>query len=170
MRRIQPGTRFEARRSLCVTGELFMPDKQPLEPLLTQAPPADDLGVKDFLDRFAEAFTAGDGEAVAKLWRTPAFVLSAEMARPVSEPSEVAEFFGGARDQYNEIGITGTRAEIVRLDEISDHLVMVRVRWPYLDKDGDAMGAETSTYTLSREGDDDWKIRIAVMHGQEALN
>jgi ketosteroid isomerase-like protein len=147
-----------------------MPQKQDLDELLTQAPPDDDLGVKNFLDRFAEAFTAGDGEAVATLWETPAFVLSVDMARPVSAASEVAEFFGGARDQYNEVGITGTRAEIVRLDEISDHLVMVRVRWPYLDKDGREMGAETSTYTLARKGDGDWKIRIAVMHGQEALN
>jgi ketosteroid isomerase-like protein len=147
-----------------------MADKQPLEPMLHQEPPEDDLGVKDFLDRFAEAFTSGDGEAVATLWDTPAFVLSADMARPVNEASEVAEFFGGSREQYNEIGITGTRAEIVRLDEISDHLVMVRVRWPYLDNSGNEMGAETSTYTLARKGDGGWKIRISVMHGAEAVN
>lgn len=159
-----------ARTVLFASREDPTPDKLKLDPLLTQEPPGDDLGVKDFLDRFAEAFTSGDGAAVAEFWETPAFVLSADMAQPVNEASEVAEFFGGARDQYNEIGITGTRAEIVRLDEISDHLVMVRVRWPYLDKDRQEMGAETSTYTLARMGDGDWKIRVSVMHGQEAVN
>jgi hypothetical protein len=46
---------------------------------------------------------------------------------------------------------------------------MVRVRWPYLTPDGREMGAETSTYTLARQ-DGDWKLRVAVMHGQEAPN
>jgi ketosteroid isomerase-like protein len=141
-----------------------------LEELLTQAPPKDDLGVQDFLDSFAKALTAGDGEVIAEMWETPAFVLGEGMARAVSEPEEVAEFFGGAREEYNELGIVDTRPHIVRLDEISDHLVMVRVRWPYLDKDGREVGAETSTYTLARDGDGDWKLRITVMHGREAVN
>lgn len=147
-----------------------MADAPDLEEMLHQPTPEDDLGVKAYLDRFAEALTGGDGDAIAKMWQTPAFVLSADMARAVNTPAEVAEFFGGAREQYREIGITDTRAEIVRLDEISDHLVMVRVRWPYLDDAGHEMGAETSTYTLAREGDGDWKLRVAVMHGQEAVN
>lgn len=58
----------------------------------------------------------------------------------------------------------------MRLDEITDHMVMVRVRWPYLDPQGREMGAETSTYTLVRQGAGEWKLRVAVMHGKEAVN
>jgi hypothetical protein len=141
-----------------------------LEEMLSQEPPDDDLGVKEYLDGFAVALTAGDGAAIAEMWETPAFVLGQDMARVVNEPAEVAEFFGGARDQYRELGITDTRADIVRLDEITDHMVMVRVRWPYLDAEGREMGAETSTYTLVRQGSGDWKLRVAVMHGREAVN
>jgi hypothetical protein len=147
-----------------------MSDKPDLDEMLHQPRPSDDLGVKEYLDGFARALTAGDGSAIAEMWETPAFVLGADMARVVNTPKEVAQFFGGARDQYREIGITDTRAEIVRLDEITDHLVMVRVRWPYLDSNGREMGAEASTYTLVRQGDGDWKLRVAVMHGQEAAN
>jgi hypothetical protein len=143
---------------------------QNLEELLSQAPPEDDLGVKEFLNAFKEALTAGDGEAIAEMWETPAFVLGQDMARVVSAPEEVAEFFGGAREQYREIGITDTRAEIVRLDEITDQMVMVRVRWPYIDSQGREMGAECSTYTLVRPAKGEWKMRIAVMHGKEAVN
>ena len=32
------------------------------------------------------------------------------------------------------------------------------------------MGAETSTYTLVRQGSGEWKMRVAVMHGKEAVN
>lgn len=147
-----------------------MAENPDLDPMLHQRPPPDDLGVQAFLDSFAEALTAGDGEAIAQMWETPAFVLGEDMVRVVTAAEEVAEFFGGAREQYREIGITDTKAQIVRLDEITDHIVMVRVRWPYLDKDENEMGAETSTYTLAREKKGDWKLRVAVMHGQEALN
>ena len=143
---------------------------QDLEEMLSQAPPEDDLGVREYLTAFKDALTAGNGAAIAEMWETPAFVLGQDMARVVNEPEEVAEFFGGARAQYREIGITDTRAEIVRLDEITDHMVMVRVRWPYLDQQGREMGAETSTYTLVRQGSGDWKLRVAVMHGKEAVN
>ncbi|HET9231891.1 MAG TPA: DUF4440 domain-containing protein [Vitreimonas sp.] len=141
-----------------------------LEEMLSQEPPEDDLGVKEYLNAFKDALTAGDGAALAEMWETPAFVLSQDMARVVNEPEEVAEFFGGAREQYRQIGITDTRAEIVRLDEITDHMVMVRVRWPYIDQEGREMGAETSTYTLVRQGSGEWKMRVAVMHGKEAVN
>lgn len=147
-----------------------MPRDPDLETMLTQAPPDDDLGVQAYLDRFAEALTAGDGEAIAAMWQAPAFVLGADMARVVNSSAEVAEFFGGAREQYNAMGVTDTKAEIVRLDEVNDRLVMVRVHWPWLDAEGNEVGGETSTYTLSREKDEDWKLRVAVMHGQEAVN
>jgi ketosteroid isomerase-like protein len=141
-----------------------------LEEMLHQSPPEDDLGVQEYLNAFKDALVAGDGEAIAEMWETPAFVLGQDMARVINAPEEVAEFFGGAREQYREIGIMDTRAEIVRLDEITDHMVMVRVRWPYLDPQGNEMGAETSTYTLVRHDGGDWKLRVAVMHGKEAVN
>ncbi|QGZ94398.1 DUF6841 family protein [Terricaulis silvestris] len=141
-----------------------------LESMLPQAQPDDDLGVQNFLDRFGKALTAGDGAAIADMWETPAFVLGDGMARAVNSREEVEAFFAGAKDQYNELGITDTRPQIVRLDEINDHLVMVRVRWPYLDVQGMERGAETSTYTLTREGDGAWKFRITVMQGAEKPN
>lgn len=140
-----------------------------LDPLLTQSEP-DDLGVQEFLDEFARAFTSGNGAAVAELWDTPAFVLSDDLEHAVQTSSQVAAFFGGARDQYHSIDIVDTKAEIVRLDEITDKIVSVRVRWPYLDRQGHEVGAECSTYTLKRGSDGEWRIRIAVMHGQEAVN
>lgn len=125
-----------------------------LDVLLSQAK-SDDLGVQAFLNGFGKALTAGDGETIARMWETPAFVLSRKMSRVARTSEEVAEFFGGARGEYNEIGIVDTEPQIIRRDEITDHIVMVRVRWPYLDSQGMERGAETSTYTLSRAGEGD---------------
>lgn len=146
-----------------------MVDNPHLDPLLTQPEP-DDLGVQAFLDDFARVFTAGDGRAVAAFWDTPALVLSDEMEQVIDTREQAANFFGDARAQYHPLDIVDTKAEIVRLDELTDQMVCVRVRWPYLDRHGREVGAECSTYTLKRGSDTDWKIRVAVMHGQEAVN
>lgn len=121
--------------------------------------------VREFLDRFASALTAGDGRAVAALWETPAFVLGDQMARVVNSAQEVEQFFSGAKDQYNARGIAEARAEILELDWLSEHIVQVEARWPYLDAYGQELGHETSTYTLMRNEEGSLRLRVAVMHG-----
>src|SRR5687768_1596689 len=57
--------------------------------------------VQDLLDQFARALIAGDGEAVAALWETPAIAIGADGVHAVSSRQEVAEFFGKGKAQYN---------------------------------------------------------------------
>jgi hypothetical protein len=146
-----------------------MPRDPDLEEMLHQ-PPDDDLGVREYLDALAAALATGDGAALMEMCETPGFVLGEGLALAITETEQVTEFFGNAREQYRQLGIVETPAEIVRVDEITDTLVMVRVRWPYRDAQGREMGAETATYTLTREPKGDWKLRVAVVHGKEALN
>jgi hypothetical protein len=121
--------------------------------------------VQQYLDRFAEAMTSGDTKTLAKLWGVPAFVIGATEARVVQSESEVEQFFAGAKDMYNERGITGTRAEISDLDWVGDDLVIATVRWPYLDQNDRVLGEETSSYTLLRGEDGSFKLRVITMRG-----
>lgn len=121
--------------------------------------------IQAVLDRFARALTAGDGEAVAELWETPAFVIGSGMARAVSAREEVVDFFSRGKEQYNSLGVTDTRAEIQRLDAVADDLVVVDVRWPYITASGEEKGEETSTYTLLRDAKQQWRIRSVLMRG-----
>lgn len=121
--------------------------------------------VQGFLDRFARALTAGDGRAIAKMWDTPALVVGDRQLTAVSSPAEVERFFGGAREQYNDRGITDTRAEIAVLDSLTERIFNVTVRWPYLDARGNEKGEETSTYTLRRNDKGDLRLCVAIMHG-----
>lgn len=121
--------------------------------------------VQAFLDRMARALTAGDGRTIAKMWETPALVVGDEMQMAVRTPEEVERFFSGAKDQYNKMGITDTRADIVRLTWATHRIALVQVRWPYLDARGEEVGEETSTYTLKRNQSGELKLCSAVMHG-----
>jgi hypothetical protein len=124
-----------------------------------------DAEVQVLLDRFARALTAGDGEAAADVWQAPAFVIGAGMARPVSSRDEVVQFFAGAKAQYDALGITDTHPEVLRFDWVTDELVVVDVRWPYLDAAGKEHGEERSSYTLLRDENGAFKIRHVLMRG-----
>lgn len=111
--------------------------------------------------------TSGDTKAVAQLWEAPAFVIDEHASIAVPDLDAVERFFAGAKDQYNAQGITTTQAEITDLDWVTDNLVVARVRWPYLDESGNGLGAESSSYTLKRNADGDFKLRVVLMRGVE---
>lgn len=123
--------------------------------------------LQEVLNRLSVAVTSGDGEGAARLWEMPAFVIGSEMARTITSPDEVRQFFAGARELYNARGITDTRAQILEEDWIDDTLVVVKVRWPYLDEEGREIGAEASDYTFRRDAKGELKLRVAVMRGVE---
>jgi hypothetical protein len=110
-----------------------------------------DGAVPEFFDRFARALTAGDGREIASMWTVPALVIGDNALRAVNSLQDVEEFFSGAREQYNARGITDTRPEIFGLEWVTDRIVVVDMRWPYLDERGNKMGEEASTYTLRRD-------------------
>lgn len=126
----------------------------------------DEAEVQRFLDRFARALTAGDGRTVATLWETPALVLGDTMARMVGSPQEVETFFGGAKQQYNQRGITGTRGDIQRLQWLTDRICQVTVRWPYLNAANQEIGEESSTYILRRDDAGQLRIHATIMQGE----
>jgi ketosteroid isomerase-like protein len=123
----------------------------------------DDHAVRELLERLASALSAGDAHAVSEMWEPPAIVIGDEAVQPVSSVEEVERFFAGARDQYTNLGITETRAAIERIEWATDRIVIVDVRWPYLDEDGAEQGHESSTYTLRLDDDGELKIRVVIL-------
>jgi hypothetical protein len=168
LRRAPAGRTFERRQRQPARGGLTMAQQmgtteQGQETAFQSG--GDRAEVQGLLNQMARALTAGDGAAVARLWDTPAMVLGDNMAQVVSSPDELARFFSGAKEQYNKLGITDTRADIVHLSWPTDRIALVEVRWPYLDANAREQGAETSTYTLRKDESGQLKLRVAVMHG-----
>jgi ketosteroid isomerase-like protein len=125
----------------------------------------DPAEIQEFLEGLGSALTRGDGKAIARMWSVPALVLSDEGTHAVSAASEVEEFFGAAKAQYNAQGITDTHPDIVELNWLTSRIVLVEVRWPHLDTKGREVGEEYSTYALRKERDGGFRISAAIMHG-----
>lgn len=109
-----------------------------------------------------ERDVAGDEAADQEI---QALVLHEGASRAVNALDEVKRFFSNAPEQYNQQGVVTTRADIVRLDWLTEQIVSVQVRWPYLTEDGKELGDERSTYLVMRDNGRAWKIWAVVMQG-----
>lgn len=127
-------------------------------------------GLQEFLDRFTTALTAGDGEGAAACFEYPAFMAMSGASggnQVLQEPGTVAAFFGQAPQQYHAKGVEQTFADIEQVDWLSDDFVLVRARFPYIDRHGNDMGdSESSVYVL-RKSDPDYAICAAFTLGVE---
>jgi len=123
--------------------------------------------IQELLDRLAKALTGGDGKAVSTLWEVPATIVSDEGVMHIDSLDMLEPMFSSAKTHYNERGIAATRGDIQRLTKISDKIILVEIRWPYLDERGREIGAECSDYTLRRDEAGALKIRSVLMRGVE---
>lgn len=125
-----------------------------------------DDAIRAMLKRFAQAFTTGDGPGAAACWEVPALVVGPDGNRAVATLEQVGAFFGGAKEQYNAHGVTGTRVDVQKIAWHTHELASVTVRWPWLDGEGREVGgqAESSCYVVRVRGDDA-KIAAVLLLG-----
>ena len=127
----------------------------------------DEQAVRAMLQRFARAITTGDGPGAAACWDVPALVVSDEGNRAVGTSAEVEAFFGGAKEQYAQQGVSDTRPEVECVEWYTSRLASVTVRWPYLDAGGRDLGRSERSVYLVRVADGDAKICVAAMLGAQ---
>jgi hypothetical protein len=124
--------------------------------------------VQAFLDRFARALVAGDGETLGTLFELPAIVISEDTVVALTTQQQTAEMFGQAAAAYQARGIVDTRANLIDLERVGSRILIATVRWPHLDSAHHEVAAEESDYTLRRDDSGALKIRSVLMRGLEA--
>jgi hypothetical protein len=118
--------------------------------------------IKQFLERYGTAVSAGDLSGIANSWEVPALVLSDEGAVPVSDRSEIEGFFAQAMEAYRSQGLISTRPEIEHIEPLSEKLASVDVRWPAFGPAGQEKSSERSHYLLQLGQDGQLCIRVAL--------
>lgn len=110
-----------------------------------------DTIAQDFFDAYSHALIARDVDAVSRLYATPALILFPGQSIAVSEPSQTADFFLQAWEQYD--GIKHTTTDINVLAQ-TQHSLWADVTWHH---DNDT--TERMMYQLV-ESEDGWKIAV----------
>jgi hypothetical protein len=106
----------------------------------------------DFFDRYGTALTTGDLPTIASCYRLPGMVVSDTHSFTFSSPAAVALSFVGAAPAYRELQVVAAHAELEDVQKLGDGLLMVAVRWEYLDSRGRSVPGEGYRYVVQMGG------------------
>ena len=115
-----------------------------------------------FLDRYAEALSAGDLPGIAACYVLPALVVGDAVTITVTEAGQVEAAFAGAAEAYRAKGLVAIRPELGALDPLTPNLTLVDVRWSYLDEAGEARQHTSYRYLLRRSDAGELGIQVVV--------
>jgi len=118
--------------------------------------------VRSLLDRFGEALSDGDLLGIRSCWTIPALVLADREAIPLLNPLEIERLFTRAIHVYRYHGLRTEKPQIIRMEPMNDHLVLVEVQWPGTVKDGAEQINDYTQYILGRDEDGEYRIRVAL--------
>ncbi len=110
--------------------------------------------VDDYLARYAATLTRLDAEAGAALWSTPGMIADDRASVILESRDAMAEGVKQSYPLYQQLGLASVEHELLEIKELSDRLVLVRVRWLFLDDRGDQLTDTFSYYLLREEGSD----------------
>lgn len=118
--------------------------------------------IRQFLERYGRALSAGAMPEIVGCWAVPALVLADEGALAVAESGQVAQFFERAISQYHAQGLMTTQPQIEQVEMLNYRLASVDVRWTSFDAAGVERTSERSHYILWRDDDEQLRIRVAL--------
>lgn len=107
--------------------------------------------ITDYLDRYAATLTEFDAEAAAELWSTPGMIAD-DCFSGALESREL--MIAGLKQSYpvhQKLGLGSVAYELVDENQLSDALVLVRVRWIFRDAEGEELTDSNSYYLLRNE-------------------
>ncbi len=115
----------------------------------------------EFWTTYGRALVEGDVETTVSRYGFPCMAMADEFVGTLAGPDELRAALGQAAGYYAQFGAAEVRPEVLGVDEISDKLTRVRLRWHFLRADGVELVATNHEYTW-RATDDGPKIHLTV--------
>ncbi|WP_438296011.1 hypothetical protein [Streptomyces sp. HUAS TT7] len=118
--------------------------------------------IDDYLARYADTLTSYDAQAAADLWGSPGMILNDQHGAGVLESREaMAIGLEQSYPLYRELGLASVGYERLSHEQLSDTIVLVRVRWLFYDNDGSQLTDSFASYIL-RRGDEGLRAFVCV--------
>lgn len=108
--------------------------------------------IEQYLARYAASLTAFDAEAAVTLWSTPGMIADDRVSGVLDTREEMVAGLKQSYPLYRELGLASVGHELLDANELSDRLVLVKVRWLFRDADGELL-TDANSYYLLRDDD-----------------
>jgi hypothetical protein len=107
--------------------------------------------VDQFLTRYAATLTDLDAEAAAELWSMPGVIADDRSSGVVESRGAMVDGLKQSYPLYQQLGLGSVTYELLEDKPLTDGLVLVHVRWDFLDAHGDFLIDSTAYYLLRHE-------------------
>ena len=107
--------------------------------------------IDGYLGRYAASLSDFDAEAAATLWSTPGMIADDRVSGVLDTRDEMIAGLKQSYPLYRELGLTSVGHELLDTNELSERLVLVKVRWLFRDAAGELLTDATSYYLLRDE-------------------
>ncbi len=104
--------------------------------------------IEQYLARYAASLTEFDAEAAVELWSTPGMIADDRVSGVLDTREEMVAGLKQSYPLYRELGLASVGHELLDANELSDRLVLVKVRWLFRDAEGELLTDATSYYLL----------------------
>jgi hypothetical protein len=108
--------------------------------------------VHEFLERYAGTLTNLDAGAAADLWSTPGMIIDEQVSGVLESREHMVEGMEQSYPIYQQLGLASVGYDLLSEQHLSAALLLVNVRWLFLDAAGDELTDTTSYYLLRKEG------------------
>lgn len=107
--------------------------------------------ITKYLSRYAATLTEFDAEAAASLWSVPGMVTNDRFSGVVTSHEEMIDGLKQSYPLYQKLGLAAVDFELLDLQSMTELLVLVKVRWLFLDGDSSLLTDSSSYYLLRQE-------------------
>lgn len=107
--------------------------------------------ITDYLDRYAATLTESDAEGAAELWATPGMIVDDRLSGVLESRDQMIAGLTQSYPIYKQLGLGSVAYELVDVTHVTEKLVLVRVRWHFLDDAGEELTDSNSYYLLRNE-------------------
>ena len=123
-----------------------------------------DTDIRQFFDRFVQAFASFDGEAIASRYVAPYMAVRSDgSARVLATPADIAAYFQGVLDDYRKLGCAGCRYKDLQQQVLGATAALATVTWVLEKSGGEVISSWRESYTLVRT-EHELKVRASVDH------
>lgn len=109
--------------------------------------------IDDYLTRYADTLTAFDSTAAASLWAMPGMIIDDRFAGVLGDRESMAQSLEQSYPLYRELGLTSVTHECVDIQNLTDVISLVQVRWLFHDADGNQLTDSNAYYIVRRDDD-----------------
>ena len=113
-----------------------------------------DTEINAYLTRYAATLTNFDAHAAASLWGTPGLILDDRIAGAAASRDEMVTGLEQGYPLYRKLGLASVDHEYLGCEQVTDSVIIVRVRWLFYDADGHQLTDGTNIYILRRDDDE----------------